>query len=248
MKKELFAVTALAAGMLLADTTVTTSNTLGFLPVSNAKAKATVGTAGMWLVTVPFIDYQSEAGVSEQAVKVEDVLQTANLAENDELFIPAGAGAYNNYKLNASKVWVPSKIVTLNADGSVKTESGTAATEKTVARGSAFWVKTSASQINLLGEGVTADKTVTVPGGGNVNKWSLIGATTCKTEIDLENFTGAKGDIIRLADGTQYFYNAKVVGWVKSTNLLTKTTDKIPAGVGFWYATKNNINLWPKAN
>lgn len=241
MKKELFAVTALAAGMLLADTTVETSNTLGFLPVSDAKAKA---AAGMWLVTVPFIDYQGTAGASEQAVKVDDVLQTANLAENDELFIPAGDGQYSNYKLNASNEWEPAKVVTLNADGTVNTESGTAANKATVARGSAFWVKTAATQINLLGEGVTADKTVSVEGGGTVNKWSLIGATTCKTEIDLASFAGAKGDIIRLADGTKYLYNTSVSGWVKSTALSTKTSDKIPAGVGFWYATKKNINLW----
>ena len=242
MKKELFVVTELAAGVLLADTMVTTSNTLGFLPVSDTKAKA----SGMWLVTVPFIDYQSEAGVSEQAVKVEDVLQTANLNAGDELFIPnVGEGTYSNYVLNEGKKWVAAKVVTIDSTGT-KNESGVAATVATVARGTAFWVKTSATQINLLGEGVTKDKSVTVYGGNEMNKWSLIGATTCKTEVNLANFKGGKGDIIRLADGTQYFYNAsaKVGGWVKSTDLMSKTTDKIPAGVGFWYATKNNINLW----
>ena len=239
MKKELFVVTALAAGMLLADTTptVTTSNMLGFLPVSDAKAKA---AAGMWLVTVPFIDYQGTAGDKEKAVKVADVLQTANLAENDELFIPAGDGQYNNYKLQNDKKWKAATVVTLDADGKPTVQKGTPAEDATVARGSAFWVKTLATQINLLGEGVTVDKGVTVAGGGSSStlKWNLIGATTCKTAINLASFAGQAGDTIRLANGAKYQYNATAKGWYAPTDRKNKVTIVIPAGVGFWYATK----------
>lgn len=237
MKKELFAVTALAAGMLLADTTptVTTSNMLGFLPVPDTVAKA----SDMYLVTVPFRAY---GATTEQSINVAEVLQTANLAVGDELFIPAGEGKYNNYKLNASKVWEPAKVVTLNADGSVKTDSGVAAAEATVARGTAFWVKTSATQVNLLGEGVTAAKGVTVTGGESAFQWNLIGATTCTGSLNLGTLVGSAGDVIRLANGTQYRYNASPskAGWyklpVKSGSV--KTSDVIPAGVGIWYATK----------
>lgn len=232
MKKELFVVTALAAGVLLADTTptVTTSNMLGFLPVPNTVAKA----ANMYLVTVPFCAYGAK---TETAINVAEVLQTANLAVGDELFIPKGKGAYDNYKLNASKEWEPAKVVTLNADGSVKTDSGKAAAEATVARGTAFWVKTSATQINLLGEGVTAAKGVTVAGGSASSlKWNLIGATTCKTAIDLATFAGQAGDTIRLANGALYRYNASdsSKGWYAGR---TKVSIVIPAGVGFWYGT-----------
>ena len=241
MKKELFAVTALAAGMLLADTTVTTSNTLGFLPVSDTKAKA---AAGMWLVTVPFIDYQGTAGASEQPVKVADVLQTANLTTGDELFIPAGDGKYDNYKLMSDKKWNAATVVTLNASGEATVAKGTPAAEATVARGTAFWVKTAATQINLLGEGVTAAKGVTVAGGGSsALKWNLIGATTCKAAIDLASFDGQAGDTIRLANGAKYQYNATAKGWYAPTDRKNKVTIVIPAGVGFWYATKNGMTF-----
>lgn len=234
MKKELFAVTALAAGMLLADTTptVTTSNMLGFLPVSNTVAKA----ANMYLVTVPFCAYGAK---TETAINVAEVLQTANLAAGDELFIPAGKGKYNNYQLQNDKTWEAATVVTLDATGKATVTEGTLAAEATVARGTAFWVKTSATQINLLGEGVTAAKGVTVAGGGaSALKWNLIGATTCKTAIDLASFAGQAGDTIRLANGAKYQYNATSEGWYAPTDRKNKVTIVIPAGVGFWYATK----------
>lgn len=237
MKKELLVASAFAAfAALAADTTVVTSNEMGFVPVSSGLSKAEA--EGMYLVTAPFSGYEGGN------IKVADFLQTANLAENDELFIPNGAG-YDNYKLNANKVWEPVKKCTISG-GEVKTVDGTPATDATVARGTGFFVKTSAAQINLFGNAEKTPQQLTVTG------WKLIGSTIIPaSDIAVTSLGGGNGDMIILADGTKYQYKSsawkKYVATVEAgqSHWTDATDDTIPAGVAFWYnaATERNLTF-----
>lgn len=233
MKKELLVASAFAAfAALAADTTVVTSNEMGFVPVSSGLSKA----EGMYLVTAPFSGYEGGN------IKVADFLQTANLVKDDELFIPNGAG-YDNYKLNASKGWDPVKKCTIS--GGIVTEAyGTPATDATVARGTGFFVKTSAEQINLFGNAEKTAKASELAKG-----WKLIGSTIPTGDVRLLESFGQTGDMILLADGTKFL--KKSDGWKKyvvkvdagASHWQSASTDVIPAGVAFWYSAANAETL-----
>lgn len=232
MKKELLIASALVGFVACAaDTTVTTSNTMCFVPVAQEMKSAT----GMFLVTAPFADYVSGD------IKVADVISTANLSNGDKLLIPTATGDYDGYTLQDG-TWTPDKKCTLTADGGIVVGEAVEASDARIARGKAFWVKTSATQLNLFGNAVSAAVTVSVAGGSKLN-WALVGATLPTTEIAVASVpAGNKGDTLVLANGTQYICN-KDGKWVTYANPSTETTDKIPAGVGFWIATTKGIEL-----
>lgn len=232
MKKELLIASALVGFVACAaDTTVTTSNTMCFVPVAQEMKSAT----GMFLVTAPFADYVSGD------IKVADVISTANLSNGDKLLIPTATGDYDGYTLQDG-TWTPDKKCTLEADGGIVVGEAVEASDARIARGKAFWVKTSATQLNLFGNAVSAAVTVSVAGGSKLN-WALVGATLPTTEIAVASVpAGNKGDTLVLANGTQYICN-KNGAWVTYDNPSTATTDKIPAGVGFWIATTKGIEL-----
>lgn len=232
MKKELLIASALVGfAACAADTTVETSNTMCFVPVAQEMKSAT----GMFLVTAPFADYDSGD------IKVADVISTANLSNGDKLLIPTATGDYDGYTLQDG-TWTPDKKCTLTADGEIVVGTADAASDARIARGKAFWVKTSAAQLNLFGNAVSEAVTVSVAGGSKLN-WALVGATLPTTEIAVASVpAGNKGDTLVLANGTQYICN-KNGAWVTYDNPSTATTDKIPAGVGFWIATTKGISL-----
>jgi len=224
MKKELliaslFTATVASAGSL------TTSNTMGFVPISSSLAKG----EGMYLVTPPFSGYDAATSVA-----VSDVIQTANLAEGDELFIPNGEG-YDNYRLKNDKTWEAVKKVTISG-GSVETVDGTPSTSLQVPRGSGFFVKTSVGQVNLFGNAETSASAVTVKQG-----WSMIGSSVPTGSTAVSSFDGATGDMILLADGTRYVKQS--TEWKKyvktpaegGSHWTSAGSDAIPAGVAFWY-------------
>lgn len=241
MKKELLIASIFASAVAVAGS-VTTSNVMGLVKVNDDSAKASQDDYNVWLVTAPLTDYGSDANIA-----VADVLQTASLAEDDELWIPNGSG-YNMYKLQSDGKWKAAKTVTAGPNG-IQVTSADSPDVATVSRGQAFWVKTKATQINLFGEGVMAAKSVTVSGGTTKKAWSLIGSTAQTGSIDLSSLSGKKGDMIRLANGQEYMYGGSgdSAGWYKKVNgafdTSAKTTDTIAAGIGFWYATKEGIEF-----
>lgn len=244
MKKELLIASIFASAIAVAGSvgSVTTSNVMGLVEVNDASAKASQGDYNVWLVTAPLTAYGSDANIA-----VADVLQTASLAVNDELWIQNGSG-YNMYTLQSDGTWKAAKTVTAGPEGITEPEVDSPDKAK-VSRGQAFWVKTKATQINLFGEGVTAAKSVTVSGGTTKKAWSLIGSTAQTGSIDLYSLSGKKGDMIRLANGQEYMYGGSgdSAGWYKKVNgafdTSAKTTDTIAAGIGFWYATKEGIEF-----
>ena len=233
MKKELLIASVFAATIAGAGS-VTTSNTMGYIPVTAANSTA-VDSKKMYMVVAPFVGYDSDK------IALADVIQTAGLTENDEIFIPNGTG-YDNYKLNDKGAWSASKVVTINSDGTVTEKSGTPAETAEIVRGKAFWVKTAATSISLFGNAVPDVAEVSAAGGESKNAWTMIGSTL-NAPIALSSLDGSSGDTIILANGTRYVKGG-TSRWKNFTTgkpVALGTEESIPAGVGFWYGTKSGF-------
>lgn len=234
MKKELLIASVFAATIAGAGS-VTTSNTMGYVPVDGANSTTANGKK-MYMVVAPF------SGYDNGQIALADVIQTAGLSQGDEIFIPNGAG-YDNYTLDDKGAWTASKIVTINSDGTVTEKSGKPADTATIDRGNGFWVKTEASSLSLFGNAVTTVAQVSAAGGGSKNAWTMIGSTL-NGAIQVSSIVGVKGDVIILANGTRYTKAA--TGWYKTPTVSSASpvtdSDVIPAGVGFWYASKDGLS------
>lgn len=207
MKKILGAAVLMAAGAALAATTIESSNTFGFVPAT--------GATGLKAVAVPV------AGYGTGDIKIAEVLQTANLAENDKLYTLNANGTYNQYTLNANKVWVPAKVVTVV--GGVIEESATDAPDvATVARGKAFWLDTAATQVNILGQATTDAGSLPTLSTG----WQMIGNPSMTTALKVNTITAGKGS--RLNVGTTYFQKG-TSKWYKLPDYADVTDDDVIA-------------------
>lgn len=219
MKKALLIASAVAATSLFAID----SNEISFLPVTPPTS-----TDGLKLLAIPFNGYGTD---DSAAIPIADVLLTDSLTAGDKIYLPKGdAGKYDEYKLSNDKsTWEASRVVDVTS-GSIKEAAGTPASAATVARGSAFWLKTSAESVKLLGQAATQAKESVNASVG----YQLLAPTTSENDILISSLNGDKGDVVILADGTRYQKAAS--GWKKMPGITAVTdSDKIPAGVGFWY-------------
>ena len=223
MKKALLIASAVAATSLFA----VDSNEISFLPVTPPAAH------GLTLLAVPFNGYGSGDSAS---IAVADVLLTDGLSNGDKLYIPtATKGVYNQYTLN-NGTWEPNKVVTITGSSTTAGDADSP-TAATIARGQAFWLESSASSVKLLGQAATqALKTVSIPEAG----YQLLAPTTSENDILISSLAGATGDMVILANGTRYQKTSKDDAGNGWRNVAARTTvigasDKIPAGVGFWY-------------
>lgn len=215
MKKILGAAVLMAAGVAMAATTIESSNMFGFVPVT--------GATGLKAVAVPVVGY----GTGD--IKIAEVLQTANLAENDKLYTLNANGTYNQYTLNADKVWVPAKVVTVV--GGVIKESTTAAPEEaTVARGKAFWLDTEATQVNILGQAPQGVAMISVSTG-----WQMIGNPSMTTPRKVSEVPGVAGAYLAVG-ANKYQYLGEGDGWYNAkTRKAVTDSDVIAVGQGAMY-------------
>ena len=105
--------------------------------------------------------------------------------------------------------------------------SGTPATEATVQRGKAFWIQTSASQVNILGQATTdaGTPTITVSTG-----WNLVGSPSMTQAVKISMIEGAVGSFISVNGET---YQKTSAGWKnRATKAAVTDADVIPVGMG----------------
>lgn len=199
MKKSIVILSVLATSAALAATTVESSNTFGFLPVTTA-------STGLTCVAVPVNGYT--AGSS---IKIAEVLQVTDLAEGDKLYTMTG-GKYNEYTLTlkeGNKTWAASRIVTVGADGEFVAQGGTPPNEATIAPGGAFWLQTSATRVSLMG-----DATKTASEAKITKGWQLIGNPLIKEIYPLSSIPGSRtyGDVLQTSTTAYRYVNIYGVG------------------------------------
>lgn len=217
MKKILGAAVLMAAGAALAATTIESSNTFGFVPVA---------ASGLTAVSVPV------AGYGTGDITIAEVLQTANLTgvsdsyDGDKLYTMTADGKYNEYVLQGDKTWKASRVVTVSG-GSMTSASGTPAKEATVQRGKAFWIQTSADQVNIMGQATADGETVTL---SLSTGWNLVGSPSMTQAVAISTIEGAVGSFISVNGMT---YQKTSTGWKnRATKAAVTDEDVIPVGMG----------------
>lgn len=203
MKKSIAILSVLATSAALAVTEVESSNTFGFVPVTASSTKLTC-------VAVPVNGYTD--GTS---IKIAEILQVTDLTAGDTLYTMNG-GAYNEYVLQNDKTWKASQVVTVGADGTFKTAAGTLATEATIAPGGAFWLKTNAEKISVMGDATKAASPAKITTG-----WQLIGNPSMTEAMDIQSIKANAGDILKTATTTYRW--ADVCGWTTSRKPKAET-------------------------
>lgn len=228
MKKLLTALAIAAASTALA---VESSNTFGILRVDSSESET--------VVAIPWL----AAGGGN--IKVKDVVKTAGLRENDQLYYYNGT-SYMLWVLNAQGQWVGVQSVKGENGGKVDAAAGD---NETLARGGAIILVRSepAAQFYLYGQYTDAGAVVTPTPNGK----SLIAPPTT-TDFNL-NGTGAMKDGTAPSAGDYIIVDLGVVlqyrngQWAQhtfnlDTGLMTSDTTKatIPAGKGVWYVSTGN--------
>lgn len=253
MKTILSALAIAAASTALA---VESSNTFGILRVDSDKAQT--------IVSIPWT-----ACGTGGAIKVKDVVKTANLTKGDQLYYycaitenPVAYG-YKMWSLTDSG-WEGSKLV---ANGVTPTAGSD---EDTLARGGALILVRQnptegdpavAKPFYLYGQVAwsTAENTLTTTIAASAK--TLLAPPTDKN-VDLNNtdyvtWTGvAAGDVILLSNGTMLQWNSTDSKWgtlaydaEKDDDVFTYTDAVLVAGQGAWYARQGETGAsvtWKK--
>lgn len=233
-----------AASALAND--VPSQNVVGILRVDSS-AKRTV-------VAVPW------AGCSQDgsAIKVTDVIKTANLTVGDMLHVlDASKTNYNTWELKAGQggvlVWTPVTQVTKSGG---KTETPTAL-DVTINRGDAIVLirKTPGSCFYLYGQYVLTSASSTVQAGTSSAPCYNLIAPSGTSDVDINAVgvmtgpgTPADADRILVPQANGYYAELKYDGTWKSRQFVTSETGigsyewvaysgKIPAGTGVWYVS-----------
>ena len=232
MKKNLLFATAIAATSVFAFD----SNEIALKEVTPPKAD------GRMLLAIPFNGYGTG---DSAAIAIADVLLTDALSAGDKIYLPRNeAGKYDEYTLSNDKTtWTASRVVDVTS-GSIQGTTGTPADQATIQRGKAFWLQSSATDVKLLGQAASQSKASVAASEG----YQLLAPTTSENDILISSLAGATGDVVILADGTRYQKTGKSDagnGWrnVAARNTVIGDSDKIPAGVGFWYKAGGSRTL-----
>lgn len=234
MKKNLLIATAIAATSVFAFD----SNEIALKAVDVTSYKA----HGRMLLAIPFDGYGTASGGN---IAIADVLLTDTLAAGDKIYLPKSeAGKYDEYTLSNDKTtWTASRVVDVTS-GSIQETTGTPASEATIQRGKAFWLQSSATDVKLLGQ-AASQTTASVSASAG---YQLLAPTTSENDILISSLAGETGDLVILANGTRYQKTSKSDagnGWrnVADRNTVIGASDKIPAGVGFWYKAGGSRTL-----
>ena len=242
MKKSVFSVSLLVAGLAFAGTTeVTNDYVLGVMPVSASGKKQVI-------LSIPWV---AEGG-GVNAIAVTNLVKTAGLAANDTLtWYNTSKGKYQTWKLSSgdTKYWIPQTDV---SDENIED----APTAAALAQGQAIVLTTTASSLPstlyVVGQ-VGTRATVSTEVAGN-NAWTLLAPPVVsgtdgyvdfnQVASDGSDWASCEGDEITYAaaNGTKKSFTCTNVGTSGSPSYKwtgsffnSVHTAPIPVGQGVWY-------------
>lgn len=195
-------------------------------------------------------------GTGATELTVANIVQTATLAEGDELYAyDPDRKQYDVYRLEADGTWTVVPTVEVSASGTAETTSPVAA-ERVIARGRGFWLvrnagASRANPVRLVGEVPAAAAAVTVeipaavdgkasatligvPSDWALNETDWTGKAVRKDKIRVLNDDGEAWREIRY-DGTKWIEYRQEMD---ATKTITVTTDENPVlkgGYAVWY-------------
>lgn len=237
-----------------ATETVTGQNVIGLTTIEN-DSRAYLPLAAAY------------TGTGATKLTVANIVQTATLAEGDELYAyDPDKKQYDVYTLGTDGKWTAVKTVEVSASGKATETASPAAADRVITRGRGFWIvrkddASRAKSVRLVGDVPATAATVTIPAAvdgkpsatliGVPSDWTLNGNGTDWTD------KAAKGDTIRVLnendeawheivyDGTKWIEGIQKVGGNGTVTFETNTTPVLKGGYAVWYmrAGKTSFDL-----
>ena len=205
-------------------------------------------------------------GTGATELTVANIVQTATLAEGDELYAyDPERKQYDVYTLGKDGKWTAVKTVEVSASGKATETTSPAAADRVITRGRGFWIvrkgaASDAKPVRLVGDVPATAATVTIPAAAADGKPSatLIGVPSDwkLNETDkIEN--AAKGDKIRVLnedgkawreivyDGTEWIEGVQKVGENGAVTFEKNENPVLKGGYAVWYmrAGKTSFTL-----
>lgn len=208
-------------------------------------------------------------GTGATELTVVNVVQTATLAEGDELYAydyDPERKQYDVYTLGTDGKWTAVKTVEVSASGTATETTSPAAADRVITRGRGFWIVrkadvSRAKSVRLVGDVPETAATVEIPAAadgkpsatlvGVPSDWTLNGNGTDWTD------KAAKGDKIRVLnedgkawreivyDGTKWIEGVQKVGENGAVTFEKNENPVLKGGYAVWYmrAGKTSFTL-----
>lgn len=206
-------------------------------------------------------------GTGATELTVANIVQTATLAEGDELYAyDPDKKQYDVYTLGTDGKWTAVKTVEVSASGKATETTSPAAADRVITRGRGFWIvrkgaASDAKPVRLVGDVPATAATVTIPAAvdgkpsatliGVPSDWTLNGNGTDWTD------KAAKGDKIRVLnedgkawreivyDGTKWIEGVQKVGENGAVTFEKNENPVLKGGYAVWYmrAGKTSFTL-----
>ena len=197
-------------------------------------------------------------GTGATELTVANIVQTATLAEGDELYAyDPGQKQYDVYTLGKAGKWTAVKTVEVSASGTATETTSPAAADRVITRGRGFWIvrKADASRANpvrLIGNVPETAATVTIPAAaadgkpsatliGVPSDWNLNANSTYWTK------KAVRKDTIRVLndndttwreivyDGTKWIEGVQTVDKSGTVTFTKNENPVLKGGYAVWY-------------
>lgn len=238
-----------------ATETVTGQNVIGLTTIEN-DSRAYLPLAAAY------------TGTGATELTVANVVQTATLAEGDELYAydyDPERKQYDVYTLGTDGKWTVVKTVEVSASGKATETTSPAAADRVITRGRGFWIvrkdaASDAKPVRLVGDVPATAATVTIPAAAADGKPSatLIGVPS-DWKLNETDWTGkaVRKDTIRVLnedgkawreivyDGTKWIEGIQKVGENGTVTFEKNENPSLQGGYAVWYmrAGKTSFTL-----
>lgn len=235
-----------------ATETVTGQNVIGLTTIEN-DSRAYLPLAAAY------------TGTGATELTVSNVVQTATLAEGDELYAyDPGQKQYDVYTLGKDGKWTAVKTVEVSASGTATETMSPAAADRVITRGRGFWIvrKADASRakpVRLVGDVPATAATVAIPAAADGKPSATLVGVPSDWKLNETDWTdkAAKGDKIRVLnedgkawreivyDGTKWIEGIQKVGENGTVTFEKNENPVLKGGYAVWYmrAEKTSFSL-----
>lgn len=194
-------------------------------------------------------------GTGATKLTVANIVQTATLAEGDELYAyDPDKKQYDVYTLGTDGKWTAVKTVEVSASGTATETASPAAADRVITRGRGFWIvrkgaASDAKPVRLVGDVPATAATVTIPAAVDGTPSATLVGVPSDWKLNETNWTGkpAKGDKIRVLnedgeawheivyDGTKWIEGIQKVGENGTVTFEKNENPSLKGGYAVWY-------------
>ena len=225
-----------------ATETVTGQNVIGLTTIEN-DSRAYLPLAAAY------------TGTGATELTVANIVQTATLAEGDELYAyDPDKKQYDVYTLGTDGKWTAVKTVEVSASGTATETTSPAAADRVITRGRGFWIvrKADASRakpVRLVGDVPATAATVEIPAAVDGKPSATLIGVPSDWKLNETDWTdkAAKGDKIRVLnkdgeawreivyDGTEWIEGIQKVDGSGNVTFEKNTNPVLKGGYAVWY-------------